>query len=81
MSILSYKWWWSRFGKRPWTFIWRDLYHSTPYVIQFLWFNIGLWIGLEVGWKFAYIFWAIYTLGFIEGHFHWGTKYISNQQG
>ena len=76
-----YKKLYSLIGGRPWTFIWRDLYHGAPYVIQLLWFNIGLWVGINFGWQFAYIIWGVYTFGFIEGHFHWGKGWIKGQRG
>lgn len=74
-----YKMLWSRMGGRKWTHIYRDFYHTVPYCVQFIWFNIGLWIGLNYGWKSAYVFWAIYTLGFIYGHFHWGKRWIAGE--
>ncbi len=76
-----YKKLWSLIGGRPWTFIWRDIYHLAPYVIQALWITIGVFIGVNWGWKGLAIFWSIYTFGFLEGHFHWGTKYILGQGG
>jgi len=76
-----YKMLWSRIGGRPWTYIWRGIYHTAPIVIQVLWFFIGLAIYLWGGWLGVGIFWAIYTFGFIEGHFHWGTRYIAGQPG
>lgn len=75
-----YKVLWSRIGGRKWTFIWRDVYHLAPYVIQVLWVSIGCFIGVNFGWKGLLIFWLIYSFGFLEGHFHWGTKYIKGQK-
>ena len=77
----AYKKLWSLIGKRPWTYIWRDIYHQAEYVIQLLWFSVGVAVGVTCGWGLAYIIWGIYTIGFIFGHFHWGTKYIENQKG
>ena len=76
-----YKELWSRIGGRPWTFIWRDIYHTVPIVIQVLWFFIGLMMYVWLGWLGVGIFWLIYVFGFLEGHFHWGTRYISGQKG
>jgi len=76
-----YKWLWSKIGGRPWTYIWRDIYHQAEYIIQLLWFSVGVVVGINFGWKLAYIFWGIYTIGFIFGHFHWGTKWIKGQKG
>lgn len=79
--INPYKWLWSRVGGRPWTYIWRDIYRQAEYVIQLLWFSIGVAVGVSFGWKLAFIIWGIYSIGFIFGHLHWGTKYIKGQQG
>jgi len=77
-----YKWGlWHWIGGRPWTHIWRDIYHMAPLVIQVLWFFIGVAIFIWQGWIGVGIFWAIYAFGFLEGHFHWGTKWIKGQQG
>lgn len=69
----AYKKLWSLIGGRKWTHIYRDFYHTIPYAVQFIWFNVGLWVGLNYGWRFAYIAWGIYTIGFIYGHFHWSS--------
>ncbi len=76
-----YKWLWSKIGGRPWTFIWRDIYHRSPIVVQVVWFMIGVMIFQWQGWRGVAIFWPIYLLGFIGGHFHWGKKYIPGQEG
>lgn len=76
-----YKWLWSRIGGRPWTYIWRDIYHQAEWLIQTLWFAAGVAVGLTLGWKLALVAWGIYTLGYINGHFHWGTRWIKGQQG
>ena len=76
-----YKWLWSHTTGRPFTYVWRDIYHQGEYIIQLLWFSAGVAVGINFGWKLAYIFWGIYTIGFIFGHFHWGTKWIKGQKG
>jgi len=76
-----YKRLWSKIGGRPWTYIWRDLYHQAEWLMQALWFFGGVAVGVYFGWKYALIAGAIYTLGYINGHFHWGTKWIQGQQG
>ena len=81
LTFAPYKKLWSLIGRRPWTYIWRDIYHLTPIVIQLLWFFIGVTIYIWMGWRGALIFWCIYLFGYLEGHFHWGTKYIPGQQG
>ncbi len=77
-----YKWGlWHWIGGRPWTYIWRDIYHRTPIVIQVLWFFIGVGVYHFFGWWGILFWWVIYLFGFLEGHFHWGKKYEPNQQG
>lgn len=53
--------------------------------MQTLWFFGGVAVGVylcsEFGWKIVGIAWAIYTFGYINGHFHWGTKWIKGQEG
>ena len=31
--------------------------------------------------KILGIFWAVYTLGYLNGHLHWGKKYIKGEKG
>jgi len=38
-------------------------------------------IGITLGWQIALIIWGIYTFGYINGHFHWGKKWIKGQKG
>lgn len=80
VNIFSYKWWWSRIGGRPWTFILRDAWHKLE----------GLWIiglvasGAMLGhWLWPSVFWLllVFALGYIAGHLFWGREYIPNQQG
>ena len=81
LSYNPYKKLWSLVGGRPWTFIWRDIYHTAPIVVALVWFIIGVTIYQWKGWLGVGIFWPIYILGFIGGHFHWGKKYIPGQEG
>jgi len=76
-----YKWLYTRIGGRPWTFIIRDIYHEAEWVIQMLWLLIGAVIVAYFGWMNLLIFIGIYTFGYINGHCHWGTRWIKNQQG
>ena len=80
MNIFSYKWWWSKIGGRPWTFIMRDFYHNFEYLIIIGFFTLGYFlrpyftvreftIGITVG-----------TICFLLGHLFWGKKYIEGQQ-
>ena len=77
----AYKWLWTRLGGRPWTYIIRDVYHQAEWLTQVAWLVIGSAIGIYFGWVGVGIFIGIYTYGYINGHFHWGTKYIQNQRG
>ena len=72
-------------GGRPWTFIYRDLWHKYEILMQAQWFwtaILVLWlVGVSIPVMAMLKFWAIYTLGYIMGHFFWGTPYKENQQG
>lgn len=81
-----YKELWSRIGGRPWTYIWRDIYHTTPVLIQALWFSLGAlatWLLLTNEWALWWlaVVWGLYLFGFLQGHFHWGTKWQKWQEG
>lgn len=77
----AYKWLWTHVGGRPWTYIIRDIYHQVEWVNQMTWFVIGGVVGMYFGWPGIGVFIVLYTLGYLNGHFHWGTKYIPNQRG
>ena len=81
MNIFSYKWWWSKIGGRPWTYIWRDIYHQAEWLIFLIWFMIGVAVYYFWGWWGVLGFWVSFTFGYINGHFHWGTKWIEGQKG
>jgi len=76
-----YKWLWSKIGGRPWTYIIRDIWNEAEWLIQLIWFGIGVSCGVYFGWKLALIAWGIYTFGYISGHLFWGTKWIKGQRG
>lgn len=76
-----YKMLWSKIGGRPWTYIWRDLWHQAEVLMQSLWFFIGVAVGVYFGWELALIAWGIYIFGFINGHFFWGTRWTKGQKG
>jgi len=78
-----YRWLWTRIGGRPWTYISRDIYHELEYLILVSIFIGGFWLGKSelVSWKWFLVILAAYTIGYIQGHSFWGTKYIPNQQG
>ena len=75
-----YKWLWSKVGGRPWTYIWRDIYHEAEWLIQLIWFATGAIVAIYLGWKLALIAWGVYTYGYINGHFFWGTPWIKRQK-
>lgn len=83
MNIFNYRWWWTRIGGRPWTFISRDIYHKVEYLILVSLFASGFFLGYSslITWKWFLIIMAAYTIGFIHGHFFWGKEYIPGQQG
>ena len=78
-----YRWLWNRIGGRPWTYIARDVYHKFEYIWLVGLFISGFAVGISglVSWKWLIIIIAVYTIGYIHGHFFWGTPYKENQQG
>ncbi len=80
-----YKKLWSLIGGRPWTYIYRDLWHNVEILMQAQWFwsaVLVLWLlGISIPLKQLGIFWGIYIFGYIQGHFFWGRKYIPGQKG
>ena len=81
----AYKKLWSLIGGRPWTYIYRDIYRTYEIFIQAQWFWTAiliLWLlGFTIPLKMLAAFWMIYTFGYINGHFFWGTRYIKGQKG
>lgn len=80
LTYNPYKKLWSLVGKRPWTFIYRDIYRKFEYFIQFQWFITGVVILYYFGWKGSLWFWLSYSFGYINGHFFWGKKIIEGQK-
>jgi len=78
-----YKFVWMRIGGRPWTHISRDIYHKCEYIVLTGLFTGGYFLGSSglLSWKWFLVLMAVYTIGFIHGHFFWGTKYIEGQDG
>ena len=81
MGYNLYKKLWILIGKRPWTYIWRDLWTQAEIMMQALWFLTGVVIYYFFGWWGVIFFWIFYTYGYINGHFFWGTKHIKGQRG
>ena len=82
-----YKKLWSLIGKRPWTYIYRDLWHKYEWFPQIQWLMTGVFIYYaaehwlhDVWWHVVLIAIAVYTFGYINGHFFWGTRYKANQK-
>ncbi len=75
-----YKKLWSIIGGRPWTWIYRDVWHKLEWFPQMQWLFTGVLIYHFFGWRGIIAFCAVYTYGYIMGHFHWGKPYIENQQ-
>lgn len=74
---------WSKIGGRPWTYIARDIYHRVEYFILVSLFIGGYAVGYShiTGWKWFLVIMAAYTIGYIHGHFFWGTDYVPGQKG
>ena len=81
MNILSYKWWWSKWPGRPWTYWIRDARQKYPTV----WMLIVMVSSATIG----HYFWSWWLLAFfvgvligiLWGHLWWGTKHIPGQEG
>ena len=65
---------------RPWTYFWRDLWVEAEWLMQLLWFSAGLLVGCFLGLRIACFIWLIYSIGYVNGHIHWGTKWIKGQR-
>jgi len=84
MAINIYKALWARIGGRKWTWIIRDVWHEAEWVMQTIWFGLGVlacWLGISFNlplWTLA-ILWAVYTFGYLNGHLFWGKKWIKGQ--
>lgn len=76
-----YKLLWSHIGGRPWTYIIRDVYHSTEYLIILALILVGVLMGKHLSWSIVWLVMGIFTIGYIGGHLFWGQKYIPGQKG
>jgi len=81
MNIFSYKWWWSRIGGRPWTFMMRDFYHKFEYLVIILCFTMGYFIHPYLTFREFCLITGVGTACFLLGHLFWGKKWIEGQQG
>ena len=77
----SYRWWWTRIGGRPWTYILRDAWDGY----EFFWIvglvSLGMWLGHVYGFETILKGWLIFSAGYIAGHLFWGTKHIPGEEG
>ena len=86
-----YKWLWTKAGKRPWTFITRDLWQEAEYVfivgfVTIGWFLGFYWLGIiEFFYRHPFALFGagfgLFTIGYILGHIFWGTRYVPGQRG
>ena len=86
LGYTIYKKLWSIIGKRPWTFIYRDVWHKLEWFAQMQWLVTGIVAEylrqrFNLPWWIHLVWIALYTYGYINGHFFWGKKYIPGQQG
>lgn len=83
LTYSPYKKLWSIILGRPWTYVARDIYHQFEYIILVSLFIGGYAAGQShlVSWKWLFVLMSTYTIGFIHGHFFWGTKYTPGQPG
>ena len=81
MSVI-YRAIWGRMGGRPWTYIARDIYHRLEYLVLVSLFIGGFALAKTelVSWKWFLVIMAAYTIGYIHGHFFWGSDYITGQK-
>ena len=86
-----YKKLWSVIGKRPWTFLRRDVWHQLEIINIVFFVSVGFFSGIyfnqilawlfEAWWHVVILVAGFYFVGVLQGHFYWGTRYIENQQG
>ena len=85
LTFDPYKKLWSIIGHRPWTFIYRDIWHRFEIFPQLQWFWTAvliIWLlGGSIPLAFLLCGWGVYIFGYINGHFFWGKEYIPDQQG
>jgi RimJ/RimL family protein N-acetyltransferase len=77
-----YRMLWSRIGGRPWTYIARDVYHKVEYLVLVSLVVAGYTVGQTglVNWRWFLVNMAVYTIGYIHGHFFWGKEYVPGQK-
>mgnify|MGYP001558338221 CR=1 FL=1 len=81
MNIFDYRWWWSKIGGRPWTFILRDLYHKFEFVWIVGLVSLGIVLGHHYDWDSILKMWLAFSLGYLGGHLFWGREYIPDERG
>lgn len=81
MNITSYKWWWTRFIGRPWTFFMRDVWHKYEIIPIVIISTVAGVVTTTWGIKQLFASLLVLSVGYLLGHLFWGKKYIENQQG
>ena len=88
MSLYAKFWfkvqfWLNPYQRRPFTYMFRDWYHSAPLPtivgLAITFYMIGRYTTLASIWWLLGIVLAL-TTGIILGHLFWGRKHIPNQQ-
>ncbi len=76
---MVYKFFWSKIGGRPWTYILRDIWHKWEGLIIIGLVAAGAVLGR---WLWHLFFWLLlaFSLGYIAGHLFWGKEYIPGQR-
>jgi hypothetical protein len=81
MNIFDYKWWWSKIGGRPWTYILRDIWHKYELFWILILVSTGVYLGHHYDWTNVLKIIGVFALGYLFGHLFWGTEYRENQRG
>ena len=76
-----YRFFWSKIGGRPWTFVLRDIWHKFEIVWITGLVSLGVWMGHNYDWDVVTKLWLVFCAGYLFGHLFWGKKYQENQRG
>lgn len=76
-----YKWFWSRIGGRPWTYILRDSWvdYELVWILGLL--ALGAYLGDYFGVRALLKDIVKIFIGVVLGHLFWGTKWRRGQKG
>ena len=81
MNIFDYRWWWSRLGGRPWTYIMRDVYHKGEFFIILVFFMIGYFVHPYLSLQGFWVGVVVLAVGYLLGHLFWGKNWVPGQKG